>query len=766
MDQLALIFLNLQWFPADRLFLVVTKVFLSPNKHVYGHHTGSKYPSMNLVSELRRRNVFGMVVLYIVGAWLVIQIAETIFPGWHIPDSSIRYVWFAAFLGLPIALLFSWRFDVTGKGVRRTPSKHEGTADLRLNTTDYILLIVFSVVAVVMVGALTQNILDSREPVGSQSAQTEQPFNPPEKTIGVLAFKNMSDDPEQGYFSEGVAEEVMHRVAQIKELKVIARETMWRYKDDPVGIGDIARELNIRYVLEGSVRRSGDQMRITAQLIDGIDNSHAWSQSYDRELTVDNLFEIQSDIASAIAGEMKITIDPAGQTGQSPTGDFNAHDAYLRALQSLNLRENDEALRHLKHALRLDENFAPAHTLLATVSLMKRKDSGIPWEELKQEVVKHYDRADELQPGMAETHRGRSYLAFLNGDLETALVQAQKAVEIKPNYLGAMNQLQITYRRLGRYAESEALLREMLLIDPLNVASRANYIEVLYESGRCEEAHEQADQLIPRRPDFGYGVHTVISGVCEGKLAESLAWDLKYEFSGGLGVFIALGEFAEVHRTSDDTMRPYLLWLEGSVNEAIEMVDRRVRQSPEDYSTMDEWADLYYFVRRFDKALPLYEQLLAVAPTARPIGSHVPLITTLRFAYTRRISGDEAGAQEIADIAREDFNKQYGAGKRISELFVAGAMIAVLDDDPERAIAALRSGIRDHGLRMTPFFEGPIFDSLRNDPGFIAVRAELDQILEEEHHKVLQLICFNNPAPNDWRPLPETCEGVVPQPVL
>jgi TolB-like protein len=720
---------------------------------------------MNLMSELRRRNVLGMIVLYIVGAWIVVQVAETIFPGWGIPESSIRFVWIAAAIGLPIALLFSWRFDVTGKGVRRTPSKHEGTADVPLNTTDYILLIVFSVMALIMVGALTQNILDSRELVDSQSAQTEQAFDPPEKSIGVLAFKNMSDDPEQGYFSEGVAEEVMHRLALIKVLKVIARETMWQYKDDPVGIGNIAREVNVRYVLEGSVRRSGDRLRITAQLIDGIDNSHAWSQSYDRELTVDNLFEIQSDIANAIAGEMKITIDPAGQMEQSPTGDFNAHDAYLQALQSLNLRERDEAVRHLRHALRLDENFAPAHAALAIVSLGTREDSGIPWEELKLEVVKHFDRADELQPGMAETHRGRSYLAFLDGDLETAVVQAQQALEINPNYLGAMLILDRTYRRLGRYAESEAILREMLLINPLHFASRANFIEVLSESGRCEEAHEQADQVIPRNPDFGYGLHGFISFDCEGELAESLAWDLKLNFSGAIGIFTAVGEYAEVRRTSHDRMRPWVLLLEGRVNEAVEMTDRRVRQSPNDLSMMEDWADLYYFARRFDKALPLYERLLAVAPAGRPIGNHLPLVTTLRFAYTRRMSSDEAGAQEVAAIAREDYAKQYTAGKRFYALFVAAAMIAVLDDDPKRAIAALRSGVRDHGLRLPAHFEGAIFDSLRNDPGFIAVRDELDEILAVEHEKVLQLICFNNPAPNEWRPLPETCEGVVEQSV-
>jgi hypothetical protein len=147
-------------------------------------------------------------------------------------------------------------------------------------------------------------------------------------------------------------------------------------------------------------------------------------------------------------------------------------------------------------------------------------------------------------------------------------------------------------------------------------------------------------------------------------------------------------------------------------------------------------------------------------------GRSYPLISTLRFAFTRRISGDEAGAQEVADIVREGYAKQHASGRRGYEHSVAAAMIAVLDNDPENAIQALRAGIRDRGLRADFYFDEPIFDAIRNEPGFVDVRKELDAIIAIEHEKVLQLICFNNPVPNEWRPLPETCEGVVETPVL
>jgi len=191
---------------------------------------------MNLFSELRRRNVFGMLVLYVVGAWAVVEVADTAFPGWGIPDSSIRYVLIAAILGLPIALIFSWRFDVTAKGVKRTPSVRDGAIGLPLKTADHVLLVGLSAVAIAMVAVLTQEILNTRgegfvPPIVSV-------FEPPEKSIAVLPFENMSDDPEQGWFSAGIAVELSDRLAQIKVLKVIARETM-KIFERPIDVGEV-----------------------------------------------------------------------------------------------------------------------------------------------------------------------------------------------------------------------------------------------------------------------------------------------------------------------------------------------------------------------------------------------------------------------------------------------------------------------------------------------------------------------------------------------
>jgi tetratricopeptide (TPR) repeat protein len=383
----------------------------------------------------------------------------------------------------------------------------------------------------------------------------------------------------------------------------------------------------------------------------------------------------------------------------------------------------------------------------------------VPWEELRETAVAHLDRADELQPGMPETYAGRSLLAQFNGDLETAVELAQEALEISPSYVDAMNWLQLTYRLLGRYQESANILREMLLVDPLSIPAHVNYIEMLSETGRCKEAHEQADLLIPINFEKGMGRHSAISFYCDGKLAASLAWNLKFELGGW--IFALVGEYAEAHRKSHPHLLPFLLLMEGRVEEAIELADRRVRLDPRKYGSDVDTADLYYFARSFDRALTIYERAYAAAPIDRPISGNMPVIKTMRLAYLRRLFGDESGAQTLAAIAREENARQQAARVRDGYFYVAVASIAAFDNETERAIATLRTGVHDSNLRLKLFYDEPFFDVLRNDPEFVKLERELDDILAVEHEEILQLICFNNPAPNEWRPLPETCEGVV-----
>jgi TolB-like protein/Tfp pilus assembly protein PilF len=578
----------------------------------------------------------------------------------------------------------------------------------------------------------------------------------------------MSGDPEQEYFSDGISEELLNVLAQIKPLKVIARTSSFSFKGQNVDIATVAEKLNVRYVLEGSVRRSGNQVRITAQLIDATDSTHVWSQIYDREL--DDIFAVQEEVAAAISDALKLKL--ALVTGETvlPTvikaANTDAYDAYLRGRELIR-QDLQDAIRHLELSLRLDESFAPAHAQLAIATFLLVQAGEITLEDARQTAIPHLDRAQELEPDIAEVHGGRALLAP-DSDPESAIEHARKALKSNPNYADAMNWLQIALKRLGRYEEAFATLEQMLVIDPLTLVGRFNYSWQLSDKGRIDEAHEVADQLLAQNPRWGWGynAHAITSLWYEGKVAEGLSWSLKLGGGNGLIMFAfnLVGEYAEARRL-DESLTYWVDVSEGRWDDAVQATQRHLDLDPDNPDVIEYAAQVLYLAGRIDEALPLYERLLDLVPEGRPIYEPHSLNLTMELALARRKAGDEAGAQAVAQIARQDLVARRAAGDKNQALDQAEAMLAAFDHDPDGVIAALKSAIQS-GLRSWWFFDDPIFEDLQGEPRFIALREELDVILAEEHDKVLQLICFNNPVPDDWQPMPETCEGVEEQPGL
>jgi TolB-like protein len=575
----------------------------------------------------------------------------------------------------------------------------------------------------------------------------------------------MSGDPNQEYFSDGISEELLNLLAQIPELRVISRTSAFSFKGQNLEIPEIARRLNVAHILEGSVRKSGNKLRITAQLIKADDGFHLWSSSYDREL--DDIFVVQGEIAAAISDALKMKLalveGEAVQPTVSKAANTNAYDAYLQGRELVRLRgqENlERAVRHLERSLRLDNNFAPAHAQLAIAISM----SAATPEEKRRKAIPHLDRAQELEPDLAEAHGGRALLAYISSDPESAIEHARKALASNANYVDAMNWLKIALNGLGRYEEADAILKQMLLTDPLSIIGRANYAEWLSSRGRIEEAHELADQLLAQSPGLAYSEHVETYFWSEGKLAESLSWALRAP--GGdfhvMLAFASVGEYDEARRI--DVRGTY--WvdaIEGHWDEAIRATQRQLQLNPD--SGIADAAEVLYYAGRIDEALPLLERLLDSVPEGRPIPGWVSPVQTMWLALARRQAGDEDGAQAAVQIAGQDHAARRAAGEKNWFQDLAEAMIAAFEHNPDRAITALKSAIR-RGLRIPTFLDDPIFEDLWDEPRYVALQQELDAILAAERDKVLQLICFNNPAPDEWQPMPETCEGVEEQLVL
>jgi TolB-like protein len=251
-----------------------------------------------------------VLALYIVGAWAVLQVASLTFPGWHIPDSAIRYIWFGAFWLFPVAVVFGWRYELTSGGIRRTIKSDGNIAHVPLSSADSWSVSVLALLSLAIVFGTVIEVLGMREPLDDIVAADEVPQN----SIAVLPFVNMSDDDGNEYFSDGISEQLLNELARVPGLHVAARTSAFYYKGKDELIQKMGEQLGVRTLLEGSVRKYGNKVRITAQLINAGDGYHLWSETYDREL--DDIFAVQDDIARAIAATLKVEF--LMQDGQPP----------------------------------------------------------------------------------------------------------------------------------------------------------------------------------------------------------------------------------------------------------------------------------------------------------------------------------------------------------------------------------------------------------------------------------------------------------------
>jgi tetratricopeptide (TPR) repeat protein len=289
-----------------------------------------------------------------------------------------------------------------------------------------------------------------------------------------------------------------------------------------------------------------------------------------------------------------------------------------------------------------------------------------------------------------------------------------------------------------------------------------NYASRLNRLGRHDEAHEVSDRLVELGSAWGYNGHAYTSALYEGKIAEGLEWALRQDGIGEIAAFafMWIGEYEEARR-----LRAADVWVDKAEKrdeEAIEKTRRAMERDPNNIRRITSAAIVLYQAGRVSEALPLLERALELGPDGRPIVHHLGLYVTMLLAEARRQSGDEEGAEAVASIARKDHAARVAAGRRHVNLDLWGADIANFDGDYDKAIAYLDASI-DKALRDKSVFDSSNNYLFQDDPRYIAVQAKLDAILIEEHEKVLQLICFNNPVPDIWRPMPETCEGVTEQ---
>jgi TolB-like protein/Tfp pilus assembly protein PilF len=736
--------------------------------------------------ELRRRNVVRVAVAYAITSWLILQLTDVLIPLLTLPEWVGKLVLLMLVVGFPLALFLAWAYELTPEGLKKEKDV-DRSQSITYVTGRKLDFIIIAVLALALVYFAYDKFL--LEPTGEETAvtATTQPSDPAgaersELSIAVLPFVNMSSDPEQEFFSDGISEELLNMLAQLPGLHVAARTSSFQFKGMNPDIAKIADTLNVAHILEGSVRKSGTKLRITAQLIKADDGFHLWSHTYDREL--DDIFAVQDEIATAISDALKVTLalDVASGTAQPPAviqaANTQAYEAFLRGRQLIHRRGREsleDAVRHLERALRLDERFAPAHAHLAIATTLllggPTAYGDLSLEEVRRRAIPHLERALELEPNLAEAHGGLALLSLNSGDLTSAIEYAHRALELNPSYIDAMNWLSLALSLLGEYHEQEGMFEQILTIDPLSIIGRLNYAGWLASRHEIERSHEVADALLEQNLWAGYSTHADAALNFEGRLADGLSWSLQaYAADPGdmlsntylVQSFSWVGEHDEARRISDSLT--YMVDIaEGQINDAIQSTQRRLELDANYQEVIVTAADVLYLAGRFDEARPIYERLLDFLPEGRPINNRPD--ATVRLALSRRKAGDELDAQAAIEIVKKDMEERYAAGFDNQFLHRVDAMLAAYENDPDTAFVALNRSLQ-LGLRDPLFFDEPVFNDIKDDLRFTALRKELDRILAAEHKKVLQLICFNNPAPGAWQPLPETCEGVGEQLVL
>src|SRR4051812_31104871 len=453
----------------------------------------------NFFAELKRRNVYRAAVAYGVVAWFLTQLTTQIFPFFEISNSAVRFVVIALAVGFPIAMLLSWLYELTPEGIVRTedldPVQARSVQRASGRILDFIIIgVLLLVIAMMIVG---------RRPFYSQTGESIS-----QKSIAVLPFENLSRDPDNAYFAQGIQEEILTRLAKIADLKVISRTSTRHYETAPENLAEIAKQLGVAHILEGSVQKSGDAVRVNVQLIKAANDSHLWAETYDRKLT--DIFRVESQIAKAVADQLRAKL--TGQEEQviaaKPTDNPEAYDAYLRGLAyTLNTGNNAAnalaAQKYLREAVRLDPKFALAWALLSNVDARGYLVGSLqPTVALRGEARQAAETAFTLQPNLGEAILAKGYYHYAClKDYDAALRYFEQARQFLPNSSLIPESLAYVTRRQGDWGRSESYFKEAERLDPRNVRLLTNQAYSYSVLRRFPEALRKFDQVLNIIPD-------------------------------------------------------------------------------------------------------------------------------------------------------------------------------------------------------------------------------------------------------------------------
>ena len=681
---------------------------------------------MSFIKELKRRNVIKVAIAYVIVAWLLLQVADVVLNNIEAPDWVFQAILLLVAFGFPFALIFAWAFELTPEGLKKEKDvvRSESITHITGRKLDFTIM-------AVMVLTLGYFAYDKflLQPV-SDSQQMAK------KSIAVLPFVNISSDKEQEYFSDGITEEILNALASVKELKVAGRTSSFAFKGQNQDLRRIGDLLGVEYILEGSVRKSGTTVRITAQLVQVEDGFHLWSDTYDRELT--DIFAIQDDIATEILIQLKARLlDEEQQVLVSQRTDPEVYDLYLLAKHRLYGRTRltiESAVELLDQAIAKDPDYAPAYAQrgIATFLLSDRTYGTIPEAEASVQGKRYIDAALEMDPQLAEAWAGLGlYHTNRPSEHEQAIEALAKALSINPNLIDASNWLQIVLTESGDPRGSLQLLEHLTQRDPLYRPGFANAVSAFDDFGQEDKAQALIDQFRKYDPNdpvllqadanhhFNYGRSAVGFRLAE-RAYQLSPTDEVMHFTFSVGLFMTL----QVERIAEeglDFFKVDALYMLGRRDEAFELA---FKLSREGYL----W-NLFRLFNRADRSQELVDYLEERWPGLSAFAADYPhdnfgydLMVQVALAYSR--TGNTERFDDALLLVERAMSKLSGQGVDNSWFMYQNAKYLALAGEYDQAITQLEHAI-DRGLRGYALFVTytPMFEPLSDNPRFVAAEA-------------------------------------------
>lgn len=718
-----------------------------------------------VLTELNRRKVLRTMGAYAVAVFVALQLMDAAVEPLRLPDWLPTLVVIVLILGFPLVFILAWYFDITPQGVKKTQ-----TPSLLTRTQNGLL---FSMMMLGVFGlgygfyGYYSNVFTAGPSTELQAlVAQEREFVAPENSIAVLPFADLSEDSSQGYFSDGIAEEILNVLAKVKGLHVAARTSSFAFRAPGTDIREIGRLLNVSTVLEGSIRKSGDRIRLTAQLINVEDGYHIWSNSYDRKL--DDVFAIQDEVASAIAEALVDSFAGLEQKPASRTSDLAAFEAYRTGRLHWWRRSPDElqkAITLFAKALEHDPSFAPAYAAMADSWLLLAMYGNLTNMKATERAMPMIEKALEIDPGSSEAFAALGLARWNIGQRDAAESALRQSIKLNDDYIPAYLWLGGLLGDLGRLPEQSQILQQAMVIDPLNEFLAINYAGNLTSQGDYVAARELLQNLVALRPDSAsllriMSVHARMSGdLVEGWQYANRSYELEPDSPvviGTLaGAWLSVGVTDKAERLLLDGLEVagdnyslqssyfFLLLRQGRLEKAESLMKEQFGDSVD---ALPEQLQQYYYYQKGmislvvgdkDAARNFFENAVRDDSDQAWNGEQVRYATILSALHLD--AGNTVLAEQRLESAERSVRRARINGVDDAHIYYTESSIHALRGETRAALDSLQNAY-DRGFRAAWMLEFDLrLASIHAEPQFTQIKQQIEKDMVQARAEVESL---------------------------